>query len=220
MSFLFDLDGTLLDTAPDFIYVLNQIRKEEHLSPLPLAAIRPLVSHGLATIIAEGLGIPKEHPQYDHYAHKFLEYYRSCLGQHTQFFPGILNLLSILENNSILWGIVTNKPAWLTLPLLESLKLQQRAACIVSGDSTKNPKPHPEPLWHACRHMGVLAENCIFIGDAERDIQAGRAAGMTTLGALFGYITSISEALQWGADGYVYHADEIWPWCQTNKKIN
>ena len=211
MALLFDLDGTLLDTAPDFLYVVNKLRTEEKLSKLSLQDIRSSVSHGLAAVLKAGFGYSKEHSLYESLAKRFLHDYRNCLGQHTQQFPGIPELLSLLEDNDIPWGIVTNKPAHLTEPLLEIMNLKDRAACIVSGDTTPNPKPHPAHLLLAAKNLKIEPQNCIYIGDAACDIVAGKAANMTTVCALFGYIHSFSEAKEWQADHYIEHASEIWP---------
>ncbi len=146
MALLFDLDGTLLDTAPDFLYVINKLRNEDHLPLLSLDDIRSSVSHGVAAVLQTGFGYSKEHPLYESQAKRFLNDYRNCLGQHTVQFPGIPELLSLLENNHIPWGIVTNKPANLTEALLLKMHLSDRAACIISGDTTPNPKPHPRSL--------------------------------------------------------------------------
>lgn len=212
MNVLFDLDGTLLDTAPDFAHVLNQLRSENHLPALSLTEVRPMVTNGLPSLLSTGLGVNAEHPDYPSLSQRFLSLYHACLGDYADYFLGIPELLSSLEEHRIPWSIVTNKAAWLTLPLLQKFHLTDRAACIVSGDTTLKPKPHPDPLWHACTHMSVDPHRCVFVGDAERDIVAGKAAGMSTIGALFGYISDIDEALQWQADHYVYYPNEIWPW--------
>lgn len=215
MVLLFDLDGTLLDTAPDFLYALNQLRVENHLAPISsslLSDIKHHVSNGTEALLSHGLGLTVNDPHYESQAKRFLSIYREHLGQHTQHFPGIPMLLSLLEDHQIPWGIVTNKPQWLTEPLLKFLNLDKRAACIISGDTTPYLKPHPAPLLLASKQINVNPQLCIYIGDAERDIVAGKAAGMATIAALFGYINSIEEALQWDADHYVKHPDEIWPW--------
>lgn len=211
IALLFDLDGTLLDTAPDFVHVINQLRTEDHLPPLPLEEVRPFVSHGISALLSVGFGYDKDHPQYENKAKRFLHYYRHCLGQHTTQFPGMPELLLSLEAHHIPWGVVTNKTADLAEPLLQLMNLKDRAACLVSGDTTQNPKPHPEPLLYAAAQLGIPAHQCIYIGDAERDILAGKAAHMTTMCALFGYINNVSEAFQWQANHYIHHPNEIWP---------
>jgi HAD superfamily hydrolase (TIGR01509 family) len=156
-----------------------------------------------------GFELKPEHPTYASIMQQCIKIYQEHLAFYALPFPGILELLDQLEKRKIAWGIVTNKPAFLTNPLMERLELFHRAACIVSGDTTPNSKPHPEPLLYACNKMAVQPENCIYIGDAARDIEAGKAAGMFTIGALFGYIDSIEEALKWKADHYVNQATEL-----------
>lgn len=216
-TILFDLDGTLLDTAPDFFYALQQLRLEKGLPPLSpskLLQLRPAVSNGIAALITQGLGMPPEHPDSPALCKRLLDLYQQILGSYTQPFPGIENLLNTLEKRNIPWGIVTNKSSALTVPLLVQQNLSDRASCIVSGDTTPNAKPHPEPLLYACKTLKILPAHCLYIGDAERDIVAGKAAGMTTIAALFGYIEDISLAKQWAAHHYVHHANEILPWLE------
>lgn len=208
----FDLDGTLLDTAPDFVLAVDQLREEKGLNPIDPIALKLAVSNGAAGIMQLCFNMGSEHNEYKTLLTRLLSLYKSYLAQQTLPFPGMSELLTALEQRNIPWGIVTNRPGWSTDPLLISLGLKSRAACVVSGDTTPHSKPHPEPLLYACRQIAVSPQHCIYIGDAERDIQAGKAAGMATIGALFGYIESIESALQWGADHYVHHADEILPW--------
>lgn len=215
MGILFDLDGTLLDTAPDFISVIEQIRQEEGLPALDedlIYKLRLSVSESTASVIKAGLNIDAIDPQYPLFRERFIRDYQKILGQYTKPFPGIEDLLRTLEQRQIPWGIVTNKPGFLTEPLLQQQGLYKRAACVISGDSTPTPKPHPAPLLMACQQMQVSANDCLYIGDAERDIIAGNAAGMTTITALFGYIDNIELAKAWAAHHSVHHADEILPW--------
>lgn len=217
VNILFDLDGTLLDTAPDFLYALQQLRKEEGLAPLSPSALlqlRPAVSNGIGALITNGFGMDPEHPDSPILGKRLRDLYQQILGINTKPFPGIESLLTTLEQRNIPWGVVTNKPRELTEPLLLQQNLSHRAACIVSGDTTPNIKPHPEPLFHACRVLKVLPTQCLYIGDAERDIMAGKAAGMTTIAALFGYIEDITLAKKWAAHHYVHHANEILPWLE------
>jgi 2-phosphoglycolate phosphatase len=224
MALLFDLDGTLLDTAPDFAYVINQLRLEQHKAPLQnneLSDIPLAVTGGLSHLLGMALQLPHTHPEVSQpFLHpigqRLLELYQQNLSRHTRFFPGIENLLHTLEKREILWGIVTNKPSQQTNLLLNKLGLDTRAACIVSGDTTPYAKPHPAPLLHACELIEVSPTHCVYVGDAERDILAGKAAGMTTIGALFGYIENNHTARTWGADHYVQHADEIFPWFENH----
>lgn len=213
MTILFDLDGTLIDTAPDFIAAVNQLRTQRGLSPLPSAlqlAVRLAVTDGIKAITQAGFELMPEEDSA--LSQQLLETYQQNLGISAKPFPGIEALLNLLDAHQIQWGIVTNKQARFTEPLLERLGLIHRAACIVSGDTTAYAKPHPAPLLHACTQMTVLPKQCIYIGDAKQDILAGQAAGMTTVVALFGYIRDPALAREWGAHHYVSHPDEIFPW--------
>jgi N-acetyl-D-muramate 6-phosphate phosphatase len=221
MTILFDLDGTLVDTLLDFIAIIHQIRKEQNLDPLPESAnanIRIAVSHGLDRLLEVSFGIQKDHPKVLFWRKLMLDAYQENLGLYATVFPGMEKVLDTLDQRGIRWGIVTNKEAIQTEPLLKKLELSHRAACIVSGDTTPYTKPHPEPLLHACRTIGVSPQDCLYIGDHERDIIAGKAAGMRTIGALFGYIEDIESAKNWGADHYIYHPEEILSWYEQWEK--
>lgn len=214
MPVLFDLDGTLLDTAPDFAFVLNTLRAKINLPPLNPDTLRAAVSEGVATLIQMSFGYEPEHPESVVLCSDFLNLYQDNICQFTQPFPGVLSLLSSLEQMNIPWGIVTNKPEHLTHSLLHKISLKNRAACVVSGDTTPHAKPHPAPLLYACDLLQVDPKHCIYVGDAERDIQAGNRAGMTTIAALFGYITNFETTKQWGAHHYVNTVEEILPYIQ------
>ncbi|MDR2877519.1 MAG: HAD-IA family hydrolase [Chromatiales bacterium] len=209
---LLDLDGTLVDTAPDMAHALNLLRGEHELPPLAYEIIRPHASHGVRMLIRLGFGLLEEDPRFASLRTRFLELYREHLVDASCLFPGMDELLSTIEARDIPWGVVTNKPAWLTEPLLEGLDLTQRAACIVSGDTTPKPKPHPGSLLHAARTVGVPAKACLYVGDASRDIEAGRNAGMRTLVATFGYLRETDQPEEWQADGFVDHPREILAW--------
>ncbi len=209
---LLDLDGTLADTAPDLANALNQTLHYYGKEQLPFDTIRPHVSHGGLALIKLGFGFDERHADYAETREYLLNYYRQHIAQHTRLFAGMGELLATLESQGTPWGIVTNKPARLTVPLLKALALDQRAACAVSGDTVSNSKPHPAPLLHACKIIGVNAGRCLYVGDAERDIEAGRNAGMTTLAASFGYIGENDNIDRWGADGVVNSAKEIAAW--------
>lgn len=215
---LFDLDGTLADTAPDLAYTLNTLLIENDLSPLPFEKIRPVVSHGATALLHLGFNHNSNNPLFESLRQRFLDIYRLNLANETRLFPGMNELLNILEQRGMKWGVVTNKPAWLTEPLMAKLDLQDRAACIVSGDSTANRKPHPEPMLHACRQIDILAQHCLYVGDAQRDIEAGRQAGMKTLVALFGYISDNDNPSQWQADGAINQPMEILEWITKHNK--
>lgn len=212
-ALLLDLDGTLLDTAPDMGGALNRLRAEHGLEPLPAARIRPVVSHGAMRLVA--LGFPEASgAEFERLRLRFLDLYAEHLAEGTRLFPGIEAVLASLEARDTPWGIVTNKPAWLTEPLLEALGLDRRAACAVSGDTVAERKPHPLPLLHAAALIGIAAERCVYVGDAERDIQAGRAAGMTTVVAAYGYLSAEDQPSQWQPDGIVASPDELLAWLQ------
>ncbi len=205
----FDLDGTLADTAPDLAYALNRVLEEEGRAPLPYEHIRPVVSHGGMALIRFGFGLEPEHPDFQRLRQRLLDIYRDNIARNTSLFPGMEALLDDIEVAGMKWGVITNKPAWLTDPLMDALGLTARATCIVSGDTTPKSKPHPEPMLYACRRAASDAAACVFIGDALRDIEAGRGVGMRTIAALFGYIGDTDRPQEWGADALVHHPQEI-----------
>jgi phosphoglycolate phosphatase len=209
---LFDLDGTLADTAPDLAYALNEVLRERGGVALPYDEIRPVVSHGAMALIRLGFGFGPEEPRFATLRQRLLEIYRENLTTGTRLFPGMEAVLDGIESRGMKWGVVTNKPAWLTDPLLEQLGVAHRAAAIVSGDTLPQRKPHPAPMFLACRHARSEPSHCLFVGDAERDIEAGRNAGMSTLVALFGYLGKEDDPERWGADGMVENAAEILEW--------
>ncbi len=212
---LFDLDGTLADTAPDLAYALNQTLIKHGRAEMSLDAIRPHVSHGGIALIKAGFNIQESDPDFDAYRQDLLDIYQQNIARKTKLFPGMESLLDQLESWNIPWGVVTNKPSWLTDPLMAELKLDKRAISIVSSDTTSQRKPHPEPMYYACNQAGVPPENTLYVGDAIRDIEAGVAAGMTTLTALFGYIADEDKPETWGADGMIKHPLEILDWMKT-----
>jgi len=211
---LFDLDGTLADTAPDMADALNRLRGEQGLGPLPYPVIRPRVSHGGVALVRLGFGLEPDDPRFEPLLLRFRDLYRADLASRTRLFDGMEGLLGELEGRGLPWGIVTNKPAWLTGPLLEAMGLDRRAGCIVSGDTTAHAKPHPAPMQHATGTLGVDPRHCIYVGDAERDIQAGRSVGMVTLIAGFGYLGDDDIPGEWGADGRIEHPAEILDWVE------
>lgn len=208
---LFDLDGTLADTAPDLYAAQALLSREHGLEPMPFEAVRDHVSHGSTALVK--LAFPEaEGERFEQLRARFLEIYAENLFLDTTLFPGMESLLAWLESRGLKWGVVTNKPAFLTDPLMESLGLAHRAACIVSGDTITQRKPHPAPMLHACELAGCRPAECLYVGDAERDIQAGHAAGMSTLIALYGYIDGTQHPDQWGADGMIHEPREILDW--------
>lgn len=210
---LFDLDGTLADTAPDLANALNHVLKKHNCAELSYETIRPMVSHGGAALI--NLGFGENHPQFDTLYNELLDYYKNNIANETSLFPGTQSLLDYLNANKINWGIVTNKPAWLTEPLLEELKLKTQAVTIISGDTLKERKPHPAPLLYACEQAGSQAKECIYIGDAERDIEAGNRAGMYTIVASFGYISNTDNPNGWGAHSCIESPEAMIPILQS-----
>ena len=213
---LFDLDGTLLDTAPDLTYALNQVLAEESRPALPLATLRPLVSHGARALIRYAFGLEPGDPGFEARRQRLLEVYRANLARETRPFPGIIEVLDCLSARGLNWGVVTNKPSWLTQPLLAALALLDRAACVVSGDTAEYAKPHPAPMLLACRQAGSQAFECLCVGDARRDIEAGRNAGMQTLIAGFGYVPPDVDTSGWKADGFIQRPAEILDWLDVD----
>lgn len=197
---LFDLDGTLIDTAPEMATALDILCDEEQRSRLTFDAIRPFVSNGSAALVKLAFGHQLEAPKLEHLQKRYLDIYQNNLVVNSLLFNEMNDLLLTLEKNNIKWGVVTNKPGWLTEPLMEALGLHLRAACIVSSDSTKNRKPHPEPMFYACKLAGSQPNECIYVGDARRDIEAGQNAGMKTVIAQYGYIGDWEDTDDWHAD--------------------
>lgn len=200
---LFDLDGTLADTARDLGFALNEQRRLHGLAPLPFEAIRPQASHGARGLLKLGFNITPDVPDFTAMRTQYLDLYQRHICDHTVLFPGMEELLRTLEQRGLQWGVVTNKPARFTLPLMAALKLDRRAACIVSGDTTANSKPHPEPLLTAALQIGVKPEACLYLGDAERDVEAAVAAGMKVLIANYGYLAEEDQPETWGAHGRI-----------------
>jgi phosphoglycolate phosphatase len=208
---LFDLDGTLLDTAHDMMAALNTLRAEESLDALAYEAVRCQVSHGGHALVRLGFGIlpPDAH---DAMRTRLLNLYRRQLARHTALFEGGDEMLTELERRGLHWGIVTNKPGWLTDPLLIEVKLDRRARAVVSGDTLAERKPHPLPLLHAAQTMGVSPGECVYVGDAERDMQAAQAAGMYALVAGYGYLGDDDKADAWFSHGWLDTPLELLDW--------
>lgn len=208
---LLDLDGTLLDTAPDLAAALNRLRAQEDLAPLPLAPIREQVSIGSMAVLR--LGFPAaDEPRFAALMARFLELYRERIAVETRLFPGFAEVLAELEAHHIPWGVITNKPARLTEPLLQALGLLQRAGCVLSGDSLPVRKPDPLPLLTAAARIGVAAHDCLYLGDALRDMQAARAAAMVSLGARFGYIAAHEDVSAWPVTAWIEEPAELLDW--------
>lgn len=199
-SVIFDLDGTLADTAPDLAGALNQLLLDQGLPVLPLERLRPFVSQGVRGLLHRGMGMTPSDARYASFSEKVLAYYSESICVKTRLFSGVLELLQTLETRLIPWAIVTNKHSRFTDPLVEALGLGLRAACVVSGDTAARPKPAPDPLLYACERMSVLPERCIYVGDDVRDVVAGRACSMKTLAAAWGYLGEGEPIERWGAD--------------------
>jgi phosphoglycolate phosphatase len=208
---LFDLDGTLADTAPDLANALNHVLSTHNRSELTFEEIRPVVSHGGIALIRLGFNIEPEHPEFEPLRLQLLDFYKDHICDDSGLFPGIDELLDKLDQKAIAWGIVTNKPDWLTQPLLEKLNLSHRIASLVCGNTLAEKKPHPAPLFYACQEMNITADQCIYIGDAARDIEAGKRAAMKTIAAAYGYIEDHDPADQWNADYLVTESKQLWP---------
>jgi phosphoglycolate phosphatase len=208
---LLDLDGTLLDTAPDLARALNTLRVEQQLSPLAFEHIRPQVSNGANAVVR--VGFPDaDAPRFELLRARFLELYRAALVVDTRLFPGFDEVLSQLEAHHIPWGVVTNKPRWLTEPLLQQLGLFERAGCVLSGDSLPVCKPDPLPLLTAARRLAVAPERCLYLGDALRDMQAARAANMVALAARYGYIGPQENTADWPVTAWIDSPLDLLGW--------
>lgn len=209
---LLDLDGTLFDTAPDLVDALNALREEQDLPALPAADFANAVGHGSVPMIARGFNLAPAHPRFEPLRERFLSLYHERVSQRTRPYPGMEELLETLEHRGILWGIVTNKPGWLTRPLIAALGYDERPACVVTGEDIALRKPHPFQVLEGCRRLRMPPKDCVIVGDAERDIQAGRSAGTLTLAVLYGYLCGDDHPQYWGADGLIHHPLEILRW--------
>ena len=206
---LFDLDGTLVDSAPDLAGAANEMRSARGLSDLPYAELRAMVGSGARGMVGLAFGIGPQDEQFLMLRDEFLQRYDSRMTQATQVFPGIASMLERLRERNISWGIVTNKVMRFSEPLVRALHLHTQATTLVSGDSTPYSKPHPEPLLEAARRMGVDPVACWYVGDDLRDVQAGRAAGMTTVAAAWGYLGIDDPIGTWGAHHVIQSPNEL-----------
>lgn len=197
-AILFDLDGTLADTAPDLAAAVNLMRIKRQLPAAPYLSLRPFASAGARGLLAAGFDVTPEHPEFEAMRTEFLDNYESAIADLSHLFAHINTLLDGLTKLGLPWGIVTNKAGRFTTPLVPLLGLQE-AACVISGDTTEHAKPHPEPLLEAARRIQVEPQHCWYIGDDLRDIQAGQAAGMQTVAAAWGYCGA-TEPTHWKAD--------------------
>jgi phosphoglycolate phosphatase len=205
---LFDLDGTLADTAPDLGAALNRMRAARGLAAIPIDEIRPCASHGARGLLGLGFGVSPADDGYAALRDEFLDLYERDLFNETQLFPGTAELLNGLEARGLPWGVVTNKAERFALPLLELMALKDRAACIIGGDTTGKTKPHPEPLLAASHCIDVPCAECIYVGDDRRDVEAALAAGMLPAVAKYGYLNG-SDPLTWGAQWLISRPTDL-----------
>jgi phosphoglycolate phosphatase len=206
---LFDLDGTLVDTAPDLGYALNLQRARHGLPFLADDTIRPHASHGSRGLLAIGFGLEPTDSDFDAMRHEYLDLYTEVMTRQPLLFDGMAETLADIEERGLHWGIVTNKPRRFTLPMIEHMGLSSRASAVISGDDAPLPKPSPQTLLLASKQIQVDPAHILYVGDAERDVQAGKAAGMTTLVALFGYLSDTDKPNEWGADGYIQQPRDL-----------
>ncbi len=210
---LFDLDGTLVDTAPDLGGALQALRSERDLEPLDDAAVRGQVSNGAAGLVRLGFPEACDGPQGPALRERLLALYADRVADRSRLFDGMPETLRALEERALPWGIVTNKPTRFTQPLLEALALDRRAGCVVCGDTLAQRKPDPEPLLHAADQLQRAPSACIYVGDALRDVQAARAAGMLAVVVSYGYIDAADDPTAWGADHLIDRPAEILEFC-------
>jgi phosphoglycolate phosphatase len=209
---LFDLDGTLIDSAPDLAGAANDLRAEHGLPPLAFEALRPMVGAGARGMVGVAFGATPGDARYDSLRDAFLARYAQRMLMHTQVFAAMHPVLASLEGAGVRWGIVTNKVARFTEPIVEGLALRARLAALVCGDTTPHSKPHPAPLLEAARQLELAASCCVYVGDDLRDVQAGRAAGMATLAAQWGYLGEGPAVHDWGADAVLAVPTDLLNW--------
>ena len=209
---LFDFDGTLADTAPDLGGALNRMLSDRGKPALPIEKLRPHASSGARGLLFVGFGVVPQDEGYESMREEFLANYSAAICVHTKLFPGIEDLLGVLESKPMAWGIVTNKAVKLTTPLVDQLGLAKRAKCVVGGDTTPHLKPHPASLLHAAGQIGVKPSDCCYLGDDLRDMQAARAAGMRPIAVEWGYHHPDAGAPgSWPADAVIGHPEELLP---------
>lgn len=196
---LFDLDGTLIDSAPDLGAAADKMRTDRGLPSLPLERYRPMAGAGARGMLGEAFGITPEHAEFLAYREEFFANYQACMTHRTQVFEGVFELVQCLVERRLAWGVVTNKSARFTDPLTRAMPLFASAGAIVSGDTTPHAKPHPAPLLEAAGRLGLAPGQCVYVGDDERDVIAGKAAGMGTVAACYGYLGNKADVRRWGA---------------------
>lgn len=206
---LFDLDGTLIDSAPDLGGAADKMRVDRGLPSLPFAQYRPRVGAGARGMLDVAFGMTPDHPDYPVMREEFFQNYERRLTEETRAFDGVPELIDTIVGQGLAWGIVTNKNMRFTAPLVQQMPLLAAAGTVVGGDTMPHAKPHPAPLLEAARQLGLAPGDCLYVGDDERDIVAGRAAGMATVAATYGYLGSRAEALAWGADAQIDSPSEL-----------
>lgn len=206
---LFDLDGTLIDSAPDLGAAADKMRTDRGMSALPADRYRPMAGAGARGMLGEAFGVTPEHPDYEALREEFFVNYERRMTHLTTVFDGVVQLIDQLLHKQMRWGVVTNKSARFTDPLTLALPLFTTAGAVVSGDTTPHAKPHPAPLLEAASRLGLAPEVCIYVGDDERDIIAGLAAGMGTVAATYGYLGAKADPLQWGAHAVINSPTEL-----------
>jgi phosphoglycolate phosphatase len=209
---LFDLDGTLVDTAPDMAHTVNEMRRRRSLEPVPLEQVRPFVSHGARGMITSAFGITVDDPGFQAMREEFLAIYAANICIDSRVFPGMDELLRHLEDHDVAWGVVTNKFERLARPLLAALGLSERAGVIVGGDTCPRPKPFPDPLLHAVAELGATPSRTLYVGDDARDVTAARAAGMPVVVAAYGYLGDGDPPSFWGADAVLESPEAVLRW--------
>lgn len=212
---LFDLDGTLVDSAPDLAGAANDLRAEHGLPPMPYKALRPMVGTGARGMVGAAFGLAPGDDGFEVLRDAFLTRYAERLLHSTRMFDAVVPVLDALDNASVPWGIVTNKAMRFAQPVVQGLGLAGRSRVLIAGDTTPYAKPHPEPLLEAARRVGVPAAHCAYVGDDHRDMVAGRAAGMTTLAAAWGYLGNGEPVHAWGADHVLSSPDQLLHWLQV-----
>ncbi|MBK1714004.1 phosphoglycolate phosphatase [Rubrivivax gelatinosus] len=212
---LFDLDGTLVDSAPDLAGAANDLRRAQGLAPLPYERLRPMVGTGARGMVGVAFGLAPGDPGFEELRDAFLARYAARLLDETRIFEAIEPVLAALDAAGLRWGIVTNKAMRYAEPVVRGLALDVRVAALVAGDTTPFSKPHPEPLLEASRRLGVLPTDCVYVGDDHRDIVAGRAAGMRTLAAGWGYLGSGEPIEAWGADAVLADPIALLQWLEV-----
>ena len=206
---LFDLDGTLVDTAPDLGLALNLQRQKHGLQDLPIDVIRPYASHGSKGLLSIGFGLSDKDDLFHAMRIEYLDLYDEVFTRNPVLFDGVSELLDFIESQAMPWGVVTNKPRRFSAPLINAMGLAERMTCLVCGDDADRPKPAPDTLFLACKLADVNPEDCFYVGDAERDIQAGNAAGMKTVVAMYGYLDEKDHPAEWGAHHFIKDAREM-----------